>query len=62
MTSPAYVIRNELSTENLCSGFPFAEPRVFPATGTTQAVDAVRPNAGGERSARSLDRRVTIRK
>jgi len=29
MTSPTYEIRNELSTEKLCLGFPFAEPRVF---------------------------------
>ena len=38
-------------------GIPVCRTKGFLATGTTQAVDVVEPNAGGEGSARSLDRR-----
>lgn len=57
------MIRNELSTQKLCLGNYRLPNQGFSSYMNDRDMDAVRPNAGGEGSAHSLDtEEVTIRK
>jgi len=69
MTSLTYVIRDELSTEKPCLGFPFAEPRVcqlherprqWTPSGPMQAVRRALVASTGEVTIRKMNVTGTI--